>query len=373
MQVIFPNTYEESREIFLKSFSIIQGKWPQAELKKEFISESEDLSIDWIHAQPTEEKKQVLIINTGLHGVEGYAGSGMLQLFINEFLERLDHRMTGLLLVHAINPWGMKNIRRVNPNYVDLNRNFMEVKSDFQVDFNPAYNNFDTLLNPNRPLKPAWLEFPGLISRIIINLLRFGLKDIRGAVMLGQQSYPEGLYFSGTEYQPETQVMMPLLEECLTTYKKVVQIDIHTGYGPRYQMSLVNSPNEERTQKQMETSFQYPLVVKANPEDFYSMKGDMVDWVYRLKKTSYPQVDYYGTAFEFGVYGDGLINEIKSIKTMIFENQAFRNGTTLKRTESQIKQELFEMYLPDEDQWKEKALADCRQAYSGILRAEKFI
>jgi hypothetical protein len=340
---------------------------------KKVISADDDLSIDWIQARPNDSLDRVLIMTTGLHGVEGFVGSAMLQLFLDEYLDRFNSDNSGLVIVHAINPWGMKNIRRVNDNNVDLNRNFMENENEFHQNFNPAYSLFDTVLNPDRPLKPFLMELPGLISKVILNLTRYGIKDLRGAVLLGQQNNPAGLYYSGREYQLETRTLMDILAECLSIYSRVVQIDLHTGYGPRYQMSLVCSPNEKRTSNELEGLFHYPRVVQADPDEFYSMKGDMIDWVYRHKEVSFPEVDYFGTAFEFGVYGDGILNEIKSLRTMIYENQAFRMGTYLTRTESHIKNEMLEMYHPKEDKWQEKALADCRQAFTGILTEGKFL
>jgi hypothetical protein len=277
------------------------------------------------------------------------------------------------MIVHAVNPWGMANIRRVNANNVDLNRNFMESEGDFLEDFNQAYRSLDTVLNPNHPLRPFWLEFPGLLYSVLTNLYQDGIKDLRGAVLLGQQNNSAGLYYSGEEYQLETQLMMRLIEECLVTYPKVILLDMHTGYGPRFQMSLICSPEENRSPEELETLYRYPLVVQANPDQFYRMKGDMVDWAYKFKKTKYPKADFFGTGFEFGVYGDGILNEIRSLKTMIYENQAFRNGVSSPVIGRRIKKELFEMYLPDNHKWKEKALADCRQALNGILTEEKFL
>jgi hypothetical protein len=373
MAIIFPASYQESREIFISSIRTIQKKFDRVDVMKKAIPGGDDLTINWLHAMPNVSNKRVLIITTGLHGVEGFVGSAMTQLFLEEFLDRFDSDNAGLVIVHAINPWGMENNRRVNENNVDLNRNFMESEIDFKQEFNPSYHSVDSLLNPDRPLKPFWMEDPGFIGKVLLNIIRHGVKNLRGAVMLGQQSYPQGLYFSGREYQLETRTMMNMIEECFTRYSKVLHLDIHTGYGPRYQMSLVISPNEYRTSNQLEEIFRYPRVVQADSEEFYSMKGDMVDWVYRIKKNSYSEVDFFGTGLEFGVYGDGILKEIKSIRTMIFENQAYWKGTCLKGTKSNIMGEFHQMYHPKEGKWMEKALADCRQAISGILIEGDFL
>lgn len=369
----FPTSYEESRDLFQDQLPDIQRLWPQARLEQRTISRDEDLSVYWITAEAASSPLRKLVITTGLHGVEGYVGSAMRTQFIQEFLERLDPGTTGILLVHAINPWGMKHYRRVNQANVDLNRNFLETGEDFKEDFNPDYQTFDTALNPRRPLLPFWMETPGMIAKVVYNLLRFGITGLRGAVLLGQNRNPRGLYFSGREYQPECLLLMELFKEAFSAYPAALHIDLHTGYGPRDQMSIVNSPAEERKPQELARLFRYPLIVQANPEQFYSMKGDMVDWVYRYQRSAYPDTRFYGAAFEFGVYGDGIPMEVKSLRTMIFENQAYWQGAYAKATAARIKQDLLEMYHPPEESWRAKALADCRQALEGVLTAEGFI
>ena len=371
--ITFPTTYQESVRQFQELLPLLRRRWSSVILHAKRVSESEELEIQWIQADAEDSPQRLLILSTGLHGVEGFVGAALRELFISEYLDQLDSATTGLLLVNNLNPWGMKHLRRVNGNNVDLNRNFMENAGEFQTNFNGDYRLFDKTLNPTRPLRSTWIETAGLLLSVLLNILRFGIKGLRGAVLLGQGSNPQGLYFAGREYQAETLVVQDLIQEALGKYPAVTQIDLHTGYGPRYQMSIVNSPNEDRDQRELQEAFQYPLIVKADPEQFYSMKGDMIDWTYRYQKTAAPEVDYYGAAFEFGVYGDGIPNEIRSLRTMIFENQVHWWGAAHERLEAKIKQDILEMYFPPEGDWREKALADCRQGLQGVLRDRGFI
>jgi len=121
----FPTTYQESRSYFREQLKKLKKTWPTAVLDKHFISETEDLSIDWITAEPIKKKEKLVMITTGLHGVEGFVGAAMLDLFIKEYADKLDPDSTGLIIVHALNPWGMANQRRFTKDNIDLNRNFM--------------------------------------------------------------------------------------------------------------------------------------------------------------------------------------------------------------------------------------------------------
>ena len=103
---LFPKTYEASRERFRQNLVIIQKYWLGAELSQHRIAGDEDLTIDWIHSPALEKNEKVLVFTTAEHGIEGYVGSAMQQRFIEKYLPRFDPRTTGLLLVHAINPWG---------------------------------------------------------------------------------------------------------------------------------------------------------------------------------------------------------------------------------------------------------------------------
>ena len=369
----FPPTYRDSRTYFRGQLDRIKKIWTSASLDKYFIDEEKDLSIDWISAEPIKKKEKLVLITTGLHGVEGFVGAAMLDLFIKENMPSLDPSNTGLLFVHSINPWGMANFRRFNRNNVDLNRNFFVTPDDFNIVFNQNYLKLDQVLNPRRPLKPFWQEDPRFLLNVISNLARYGIQSLREAVMHGQQSNPEGLYFSGREYQQETTCIRNLIEEVFTSYSDVLHLDMHTGYGPSDQMSLVTAPSESRKSEKLMSVFNYPLVVKADPEEFYSMQGDMIDWIYQYQQFVYPGIKYFGAACEFGTYGDGTLMETKSLRTMIFINQADQHGTISPEVESRIHAEFVEMYFPSSPTWREKALLDCRQAFRGILSAEGYI
>ncbi len=368
----FPTSYQESRAYFYEQLAKIRQKWPSAALDRHFISEMDDLSIDWISAEPEGRKDKLILITTGLHGVEGFVGIAMLDLFLKEFLPLINPENTGLILVHTLNPWGMANYRRFNQNNVDLNRNFMTDPNEFDVVFNQNYLKLDRILNPQRPLRPFWQEDPIFILKVIANLARYGIQSLREAVMFGQQSNAAGLYFAGREYQKETLWVRDLISKIFSSYKEVMHLDMHTGYGPSDQMSLVAAPSETRSSGQLMDEFNYPLVVKADPDEFYSMQGDMIDWIYQYQQTAYSGVKYFGAACEFGTYGDGILMETKSLRTMIYINQADQQGTISPKVESRIQAEFVEMYFPKSPAWREKALADCRQAFTGVLSAEGY-
>ena len=369
---LFPKTYETSRERFRQNLTIIQTHWPRAELSHHRISGDEDLTIDWIRSDALGKNEKVLVLTTAEHGIEGYVGSAMLQRFIDKFLPRLDPQTTGLLLVHAINPWGMKHHRRVNANNVDLNRTFLWDNS-FDPAFNSDYDFLNIYIDPKEPIKNLALENSSFYAHLAWKVLFRGWSALKHTLLVGQYRYPRSLYYGGDGYQEETRTLIDLYRQTFSGYDQVLHLDMHTGYGPRYQMSLVNSVLEPITSQEFEKKFDYPLVVAANPEEFYAIRGDMIDYVYALQKHEFPEKKLYATSFEFGTLGDGLRGQVGSPRAMIFENRLHWRGAVNQKLAERVKHDFEELFNPRAKDWRAKAVADADRAFAGILEAEGFI
>ncbi|OGN75205.1 MAG: hypothetical protein A2X25_04230 [Chloroflexi bacterium GWB2_49_20] len=313
--------------------------------------------------------EKLLFLTTGLHGIEGYLGSIMLQLFVDEFLPHIDPAKTGILLVHCINPSGMHRRYRTNLSNVDLNRNFISDFSNMK-ETNPDYSKLDTFFNPKTPIRSEGLTKFLYIFQTLKWLALFGSARIREAALMGQYFDPIGMYFGGQEYQPETKCMMNLIQEWIPRFQKTIHIDVHTGYGPRHQMTLVQTPLEPMSSQKAQSRFGVPLVAATNPEEFYQIHGEMADYIYDVANQTNRKV--YSAAFEFGTYGDGLIAGARSLLTSIVGNQLL-NLETHSQYRTWIERDYEELYFPSEKGWLDTAINNGRQAFYGILKAEGFI
>ena len=56
------------------------------------------------------------------------------------------------------------------------------------------------------------------IKNVIVSLARYGVQNIRGAIILGQQTNPAGLYYSGRDFQPETIFLKKLIKGGFFSY-----------------------------------------------------------------------------------------------------------------------------------------------------------
>jgi len=372
IQSLFPKTYESSRERFRNYLSTVQLMWSNAKLFQHKLQGDEDLTIDWIYSDAAESNQKVFILTTGEHGVEGYVGSAMMQLFIEKYMPKLDPRNTGILLVHAINPWGMKHHRRGNKDNIDLNRTFL-YKVDHDPNINPDYDNISKFLNPGTKVTNLFIDNIGYTLKLGWHIARMGMKNFRYALLLGQYRDPKGLYYGGAKRPEETQTLMDLYKQMMSSYDQILHLDMHTGYGPRYQMSLVNSAYDKGTSEYFVKRFNYPLVVAATADEFYAIRGDMVDYEYLLWKNEFPEKRFFGTAYEFGTLGDFMYGLFQSPRVMVHENRAYFHGTKNKKLLEKAKYGFEELFNPEAKDWKEKAVSDGDQAFEGILKAEGYI
>ena len=162
---------------------------------------------------------------------------------------------------------------------------------------------------------------------------------------------------------------MELYQTALADYQNFVQVDMHTGYGPRYQMTVIVPPLDPTPSAEFTRKFRYPLVQKIEAAEFYAISGDMGEYVYRLRDAAFPGKNVFACGFEFGTFGDSLPALIRSLRVTILENQLRHQGASSPRAEEQIHTEYGELFFPAETKWREKALADCRRAFNGILSA----
>lgn len=371
-QALFPETYEASRERFRNSLPLVQAMWSQAKLFQHRLAGDEDLTIDWIYSAATESNEKILLFTTGEHGVEGYVGSAMLQRFIELYMPKLDPKKTGILLVHAINPWGMKHHRRGTAKNVDLNRTFI-LDGTFDPTFNPAYDKIASFLSPASKIRNISLGNLAYMFSLFWHIAWMGMRDFRYALLLGQYRHPQGLYYGGTETPEETSTLMELYRKALSDYDQVLHLDMHTGYGPRYQMSLVNSALDTDSSEYFVKRFNYPLVVAATADEFYAIRGDMIDYIYALRENEFPSKRLYATSFEFGTLGDTLYGLFQSPRVMIHENRAYWHGAKNADMLAKAKHGFEELFHPEAKDWREKAVKDADQAFSGILKAEGYI
>ena len=185
-------------------------------------------------------KKNLLCITSGLHGIEGYVGAAVINFLVEQFKDVLSTEDTSIVLVHGINPYGMARYERNNENNVDLNRNF--VRSWDNIIRNDAYNCARDYFESTTVLGDPLFNKIDFFFTTLGQLIRTKPEKFKEALLSGQYVSPDGLYYGGNGYEHSTEIMMDLFKNLLKeNYNKMVFIDLHTGYGPKDKMLIVNS------------------------------------------------------------------------------------------------------------------------------------
>jgi hypothetical protein len=294
----------------------------------------ETLGIDiaWFGAA---KPRRVLLHSSGLHGVEGFAGSAIQLQILNDLPNLPDD--TALVIVHVLNPYGMSWLRRTNENNVDLNRNFLGAGN--YAGAPAAYGTLNSFLNPpTQPstdlytLKAGWL------------VLRHGMPALKVAVLSGQYEYPKGLFFGGKRLEQTGERYQAFLSSRVASAERVVAFDVHTGIGNYTEDLLMVQPGAYPTLRQMFGD----RVVPPDEEktDSYPTTGSM-DTMFAH---AMPKAQTFAVTQEFGTY-----SPIKVLHALREENRWHHYGAgTIKHA---TKETLKETFCPQDETWREAVLS----------------
>ena len=367
----FYTSYDEIRAHLLDRVDSLVKSEITVEHTSYAIDESDDLYIDKVYLPSSGERTNLILLTTGVHGMEGYIGSVMLDVFFEEIYPTLDTENTGILIVANVNPYGMKYMRRYNENNVDLNRNFIEDWENFDRASNTEYPKVDKFLQPEGKMGNAFWHEVGFYLSLAKEAIFTGADTISDALLTGQYEYPEGVYYGGDGDEKSTAYLKGVFRECLDSeYENIVHVDIHSGYGPRYNMVIFNSVQDETTEAEACDMFGYDYIIAVDSEEFYPTFGDTTDYFYRLKNGMESDKDLYSTCFEFGTIGDSFFDSILSLKYTVDENRQHWYPTDNEITEAVVRENYYELFYPTETEWREKTILDFKDAMFGVLGAK---
>jgi len=312
----------------------------------------EALSIDSAYlGSPT--PRQLAIITSGMHGVEGYAGSALQQLWLAEFAGVLPAD-TGVLLVHALNPFGFAHGRRVNEHNVDLNRNALAV---FPGPANPAYRSLNPWLNPPSPA-PRLDDF---VWRALPLLWRHGRGKLAQAIAAGQYEFPQGLFYGGREREPSLVVFADLLAAArFAGVQRVWHLDLHTGLGRygRYQL-LLEEPPATREFAHLTRGFGAQAVKSdhASNATHYSAHGILP----ALTRGVFANALTLAATLEFGTLGPATLLRILRAENRVHHYGARRSGDAVC-----IRAQLRDALAPRDTAWRTAVIAGGRQIFTRL-------
>ncbi len=361
-----PESYIESRDHFLELGESLQEKIPSAQIQNFSIPTQTKmlLTTDVLYLpQNGGETERLLIITSGTHGIEAFVGSALQFDFLSNYFEPswLDHM--GILIVHAVNPYGYQFKRRVNENNVDLNRNYSATQEHFDSRIT-AYKVFDEYLNPEEELNASYINDAVLFLQSLKKLFFYGRKQIAQIAVGGQYQNPKGIYYGGQKIQENVKVIEKVFKHFGNPYNKIVHIDLHTGYGRRGQLHFF-SDRRLAEASGFKTLFKgFDLDFGAD-KDFYRTSGDFGTFSFRLFKEKEIIIPM---TFEFGTLNSQTtLGGFRSLRNMIYENQGFRYGYADEASEKRVKELFKEMFNPSDPEWRKKVFRQAKESLSIII------
>lgn len=353
----FPANYFAARESFnalAKTHSTRTDRHPLEARGPD----SETLTIDTAYFGASAPRR-LLVISSGIHGVEGFAGSALQQCFMGELKGAPPlPDDCGILFIHAINPYGFAHLRRTNENNVDLNRNCL---MNFPGPANPAYASLDVLLNPRSPPRKdlfiptlAWLA------------LRRGLGALIQPIAGGQYEFPKGLFYGGAKHEQSIAIVDHILRQPLYAAAAVVlHIDLHTGLGKYGTYTLLaQAPEQSQQFRRLQEWFGADAVVTnlSQTSGAYAASG----LIGSVTKTAVESTQVYAATLEFGTYS--LARVLASLRR---ENSLQHYGSIDSPMGRTIKAQFLENFCPRDEAWRlavlEQGLRVFRQAMAGLF------
>jgi len=298
----------------------------------------EELGID-IARFGAETPHRLLLHSSGLHGVEGFAGSA-IQLQLLDELPGIASD-AAIVVVHILNPYGMSWLRRVNENNFDLNRNIRPDGS--QTGAPPLYARMDAFLNPRTP-PAADLYFAKAAGLV----LRHGMNKLKQTVAGGQYEFQKGLFFGGNRLEEVPRKYEAFLMERLAKAEKTIVIDVHTCLGKFAEDMLLVEPEDYARLRDVFGA----RVTELQPDQGYTYRiaGGLEEMIFRVFSKRRP--DFIGQ--EFGTYSG-----MKVIHALREENRWQQYGAG--GPDHPAKRRLKETFCPDDENWRSAVLRRGRE------------
>ena len=323
----FKNSYTECRTEFLSSANDIKNRFKDVEIFDIQVESEIDtnLTIDFCYIPAQKEKSKLLIISSGVHGIEGFVGSAVQRMFMAQLLKGEYINNIGILLIHGMNPYGFKYLRRVTENNVDLNRN-CDIDKNLFSKKNSGYAEFHEMINPKEKVNIASLGNRLFYIAAIKKIVSVSMKASRQAILQGQYEFEKGIFFGGNDFEPQIYAIKSTLREKI----KSILESLFSGYAIDW----------------------------GNTKDFYTVTGDFSQFIGKLS----PDALFLFIVFEYGTMNSQkTMGAIKSLHNMVVENQGFYYGYEDTQDEKRVKENFIEMCYPSSSAWRSEVMKRTRE------------
>lgn len=295
--------------------------------------------------------RHLIVTVSGLHGVEGWAGSACQVAWCCEDQAARLPADVAMLHIHAVNPWGMAWDRRQQEDNIDLNRHFVDF-GNLPDDSEYAEHVADVMCPDSDPEARRAAD-----ARLVDFLQRAGRRHYGMVLQGGQYHYPDAPSFGGTAPSWSHEVLDRILATHCARAERVVVCDFHTGYGPYgYGIPLWHlgpGPQLDKARLLFGPTLEAPLAGEGAEEEFIQ-HGHLYGHVTaRLSGR-----DVIAMCFEFGgeVLRPGQRALLERADALVW-----RDRNPLEQETREARRRWRQLHVPDRDDWREMVWARGRQ------------
>jgi predicted deacylase len=374
-QDLFPKNYETARADFLREAAVIRNRAPEADLQSFQVPSAmdQDLFVDDLFVPASGSATSLLVLTSGVHGLEASLGSAVQIQFMREFLSPLIAKGTAVWIVHCLNPYGFKHGRRTTEANINLNRNFGTAPETFRTP-NEGYKKLSSHFEKNKRARGGPLHKFATLSFLLKRLFtkEFDAQSLSQAISQGQFTNPRGLEYGGSEPTPQADYFRRRFETIAHPFAEIVLIDLHTGLGLEKRLHLltgfdvakcVHPETFQRLFRPYEESELYEFN-SGDEKGFYQTIGDINTMVAELA----PEKRVVALTFEFGTLGNGLLSKADSLSRLWLENQGAHYGFATKAHERSIRQKFKDLFEPQDPAWQQNALRITRDIFTRLVQ-----
>lgn len=295
----------------------------------------------------SERPRRGLVVMSGVHGVEGFIGSALQCGLVERLSGRPLPTDVGILILHAVNPWGMAWGRRQNESNVDLNRNWQR---DRGVPFvNAGYPEVHPLVCPDGVERPV---IDAVFAAVNALAQERGAAWVRDAITVGQYSHPDGLHYGGARTEASTAIVASVVGAAFAGVERLLTIDLHTGHGPRGALTLLCDQSPGSAQHRFLAGLVGSDAVEATTGNAAATTALKAGQIANGLAGLFPDATCHATSAEFGTVSDG-----RQLVMTVLEQWAFRHGWRDDPACRDIVGGYRACFTPDDPEWAERCLA----------------
>ncbi len=363
INALFSADYQAARKKILQAALGAGIKIQTFELSGYFGDDGEPLCTDVI-LLGRKDARRVLMLSSGVHGVEGVCGSACQIAFIEEKLYLQLPEDVAVLIVHAVNPYGFANCRRWNEDNVDINRNFLDFS--LPVEENNDYAAFHDMIFSEGGGARGIYSANQQLDKCIADI---GVDDFVSKVALGQRSNPDGLFYAGSKPSWSNQTFRKIIDHYLLAVEELIFVDLHTGIGEFGQSTILYMPG---------LGDYFPRVKKVFSQAINPVDGSMAaievqgEIVFAFDKLAPQLSKFIPVTLEFGTLSTMELIEVLRVEQMVYQGWIDKQGDECL----QVKRLLQDAYCCDDDRWK-KMVVDgflelCHQVVDAFLLPKRW-